>query len=83
LLKTAAGTLITIAAGPKHLGARIGLRRTTVATAITTGSTPACGIDPCAPSPNRPISGLSADQRQSLGTAACQLELESKFALLT
>src|SRR5215472_1571708 len=37
-------------------------RRTTVAAA----STPACGIDPCAPRPNRPISGLSADKRQSL-----------------
>jgi hypothetical protein len=57
-------------------------RRTTIAAAITTGSTPACGIDPCAPRPNRPISGLSADKRQSLGTAACQLEVESKFASL-
>jgi hypothetical protein len=54
-------------------------RRTTIAAAITTGSTLACGIDPYAPRPNRSISGLSADKRQSLGTAACQPEVESKF----
>ena len=34
--------------------------RSTVAAAMTTGSMAACGIDPCAPRPNRRICRLSA-----------------------